>query len=192
MQNKYKTTSFAAIIVAFTIASIALVNTDVSSQIETHEEYVSSIDGSMPNYSLDTLAKVAEYAIIGKVVKITPTVVETHTMPPAVYSDVLVEVERDLNDKYQDKTISVRIQGGEKDGVKTTADLNPKFAIGERVFFFVPEKDSASIWGDNYYVAGLYQGKYSLVDGKANRDIYEDSIHQTELFSKVQQIRGIQ
>ena len=192
MKNKYKITSFAAIIIAFTIVSTTLVNTNTSSQIEVNEEYLTKVDGSMPNYSLDFLAKVAEYAIIGKVVKITPTIVETHTMPPLVYSDVLVEVERDLIEKYQEKTISVRIQGGEKDNIKTISDLNPRFVVGEHVFFFIPEKDSASIWGDNYYVAGLYQGKYSLVDDKANRDIYEDSIPQTELFSKVQQIRGTQ
>lgn len=176
----------------FAMTSIVLANMDVSTQIETHEKHVTSFHGSMPVYSLDYLVNVSEYAIIGEVVKITPTIVETHTMPPAVYSDVLVKVENDLNNNYHDKTISVRIQGGEKDNIKTTADLNPKFAVGEQVLFFVHEKDLDSIWGDNYYVSGLYQGKYSLTDGKANRDIYDDTVEQTELFSQIQQIRGVQ
>lgn len=41
-------------------------------------------------------------------------------------------------------------------------DGAPDFKIGEPVFVLVAEKEPGSIYGNNYYVAGMQHGKYSL------------------------------
>lgn len=33
-----------------------------------------------------------------------------------------------------------------------------------RVLLFIANKEPNTIWGDNYYLAGMKLGKYSLVD----------------------------
>jgi len=188
MQKKSKITTLAAVLAIFAISTTIIVNNTNENNIES-QKIVTTIHGSMPNYTLEMLAAGTEYAIIGEVQKIKPVIVETHTMGPLVYSDVLVKVEKDLNKKYSDRKITVRIQGGELGDRKTISDSMPTFKIGERVMFFVPEKEPDSIWGDNYYVAGFYQGKYSLSDGHATRNVVNDQVDEKELISQIKQIR---
>lgn len=159
------------------------------SAVET-STVVQTIHGSSHIYPLDVLAKGTKYAIIGTVKEITPVLSQYDEKKKMVFSDISIKVERDLNGEYEGKTITVRIQGGEKDGYKTITDFNAEFELDERILIFVPEKEPESIWGDNYYVAGLQQGKFSLVDGQAYGVHYRDGIGEQNLVSAIQTYRG--
>lgn len=194
MQKNTKTISLAAIVAIIGIASISIATLDTSfeeSGMNTQEITTQVIRGSMPNYSLEDLASGTKYAIVGTVKQITPVIVETDRMNPTVFSDVVVKVQKDLNGDYDQKEITVRIQGGTLGDMVTISHVSANFEMNQRVLFFVPEKDLDSIWSDNYYVAGGYLGKYTLDDGNAIRDSINDSISEDELVSKIQKVRGL-
>ncbi|MBS1268836.1 MAG: hypothetical protein MAG458_01570 [Nitrosopumilus sp.] len=194
MQKNTKTLSISAIIAIVAIASVSLTTVDFSSQqteLETQETIVQTISGSMPAYTLEELASGTKYAIIGTVKQITPIAVESERMQQTIFSDVVVKVKEDLNGLYDQKEISVRIQGGTIDNLQTISEPSAEFEVGEKVLFFVADKEPDSMWGDNYYVAGGYLGKYKLDDnGNAHRDKINDSIGEQDLVSKIKKFRG--
>ena len=197
MQKNTKTISLAAMIAIVGIATSVIAINEVSNettQLATQELVIQEIKGSMDNYTLEELASGTKYAIIGKVKQVTPVIVEKnadeHRKYKTIFSDVKIQVEKDLNNLYSEDIISVRIQGGQIGNLKTVAELNPTFKVNERVLFFVADKEPNSIWGDNYYVAGLHLGKYSLSDGDANREKVNDKQTERDLVSKIQTIRG--
>jgi len=153
-------------------------------------ENIQYIHGSMQNYELDYLAKETQYAIIGQVKEIVPVIVERENTK-TVFSDVTLKVERDLNKIFGEKEITVRIQGGENDGFKTVSDIDATFERNERVLIFVPQKEPESIWGDNYYIAGMYQGKFNLSNGEAYGYQHMDGLDENEFISKIQKSRGL-
>lgn len=77
------------------------------------------------------------------------------------------------------------------DNTKVVSDTAPKFEIDEKIFLFVAEKEPDSIYGDNYYVAGLELGKYNLNDGEANREKINEKQSERDLVSKIKSIRGL-
>lgn len=194
MQKNTKTASILAVLTVVIVSFISLTAIDWSDQqieSETQEMVVQVISGSMPNYSLEKLTNGAEYIIIGNVEEIRPVVVETERMKATVFSDVVITVKEDLANKYAEKEISVRIEGGTVDSLKTISEPSAKFTIGDNVLFFVAEKEPDSMWGDNYYVAGGYLGKYNLSDDDtAHRDKIPGSVDTEDLITVIKQIRG--
>jgi len=185
MQKNTKIFSIPVIVAIVALASVAMI-----SELETQEKVVQVISGSMPNYTLEQLASGTKYAIAGQVKQITPIEVITERMPLTIFSDVVIKVKKDLNGLYDKEEITVRIQGGTVDNLQTISDHSAEFEVGQRVLFFVAEKDPESMWGDNYYVAGGYLGKYTLDNnGNAHRDRINDSIGEENLISKIQKSR---
>lgn len=195
MQKNTKTLTISAIIAIVAIASVSLSTVDFSNQqaeLATQEKIVQVIHGSMPAYTVDQLSSGTKYAIIGTVKEITPIAVETERMEKTIFSDVVVKVKEDLNGLYDEKEITVRIQGGTVDNLQTISDPSAEFVVGEKVLFFVADKEPDSMWSDNYYVAGGYLGKYKLDDnGNAHRDKINDSIGEKDLVSKIKKSRGL-
>lgn len=148
------------------------------------------IRGSMENYSVDFLAQNTPYAIVGLVKQITPIIVEDEGSK-RVFSDITLDVQKDLNGNYKEKQITVRISGGSVDGITTVSDVDADFQKNERVLIFVAEKEPDSIWGDNYYVAGLYQGKFKLSNGNAYGHEFENGIVENDLIAKIQKARSL-
>ena len=194
MQKNTKTTSILAVIAIVAISSISVAVVDFSNQqteLEAQEIIVQTISGAMPNYSLEELAGETKYAIIGNVKEITSIIVETDRMNETVFSDVVITVKNDLAGKYEKEEISVRIQGGTVGNFTTISEPSAKFIVGDDVLFFVADKEPDSMWGDNYYVAGGYLGKYHLSDdGIAHRDKILDSVATEDLIATIKQIRG--
>ena len=152
MHKNTKTFSISAIIVIVAIASVSL-TIDFSNrqaELETQEKIVQTVEGSMPAYTLEELSIGTKYAITGTVKQITPIVVKSERMEPTIFSDVVIKVKEDLNGLYDKKEISVRIQGGTIDNLQTVSDPSAEFEVGERVLFFVADKEPDSMWGDNY------------------------------------------
>ncbi|MEM2923778.1 MAG: hypothetical protein QW560_05140 [Candidatus Nitrosocaldus sp.] len=69
-------------------------------------------------------------------------------------------------------------------------DISPEFSIVERVLLFIADKEPNTIWGDNYYLAGMKLGKYSLVDGKAYGPEYPEGIDENTSIAKIQSARA--
>jgi len=196
-KNNTPKISLATMIAIIGIATSIIAINEISnetSQLGTQELVIQEIKGSMDNYTLEELASGANYAIIGTVKQITPVIVEKNIDEnrkyKTIFSDVEIQVEKDLNGLYTDDTISVRIQGGQSGNLKVVSELDPTFEVNELALFFVADKEPNSIWGDNYYVAGLHLGKYSLSDGDANREKVGDRQTERDLISKIQTIRG--
>ena len=130
---------------------------------EIEQKEIVRSGSSMPDYPLDFLARVSPFAIKGTVddVVFLPLHYDEVGMGNALTA-IVINVEKDFNEKYTNDTITVVIQGGETDTTKYVSDSSPEFTIDEKVFVFVAGKEPDSIFGDNYYVAGLEQGKFNL------------------------------
>lgn len=124
---------------------------------------VTRVAAVLPDYTLEYLAQNVPYAIKGNVtdiVKVPPQVDDLGVVD--VFTDVVVRVDEDLLGKYTEKTITLRVRGGDTGNGVVVVDGAPDFKIGEPVFVLVAEKEPGSIYGNNYYVAGMQHGKYSL------------------------------
>lgn len=157
-------------------------------------QQVADVNGVLHQQSLEELSTKADYAIVGTVEKITPVKVD---MPkpsdePRVYTDVLINVEEDVFNNYQDKQISVRILGGETETLKMNVDFSPEFKIGERVFLFVMDDSSSGYtFAGHNYVAGQTQGAYDLTNGQAKQQYSGETLQKDSLISQVKQFKGI-
>lgn len=126
---------------------------------------MSRVAAALPDYTLDYLAQNVPYAIKGNVTdiaKVPPQVDDLGIVD--VFTDVVITVDEDLLGKYTEKTITLRVRGGDTGNGVVVVDGAPDFKIGEPVFVLVAEKEPDSIYGNNYYVAGMQHGKYSLDD----------------------------
>lgn len=125
--------------------------------------------GSLPYYPMDFLAQKSAYVIRGTVEEMKPVPVTFNEFgSPQVFTDVVLNVKEDLHKRYTDEQITVRVRGGTSEGYKIISDSSPIFSIGENVLIFVADKEPTSIYGDNYYVAGLKLGKYFISNGIAH------------------------
>lgn len=186
MQKNTKILSIPVIVAIVALASVVMIT-----ELETQEKVVQVVSGSMPNYTLEQLSSGTEYAIVGKVKQITPVALTTERMELTIFSDVVVKVKEDLNGLYDEEEITVRIHGGTVDNLQTISKPSAEFEVGEKVLFFVADKELDSMWGDNYYVAGGYLGKYKLDDnGNASRDKINDSTGKIDLISKIKEYRN--
>ena len=159
MQSKIKLSLIAVIAVtAIAGISISMPIFEQSDNVEASETAI--IKGSIPDYSLKELSQGANYAISGEVQRIVSTIV-TRNNEEYVFSDVKIEVEEDLFGEYDEEYITVRIQGGQVGDATTISHIDASFEEGERVLVFVAGPEPESIWGDNYYVAGMLTGKYT-------------------------------
>lgn len=185
--NTKKLIPILAITLVVTVAGI----TFTTNLVSHNDTEVITIHSALPNYSVDYLAKETRHAIIGEVVSITPAgiLIDDAHSSKIVFSDVVIDVEKDLNGEYKDRQITVKIRGGSLDGVQVISDSDPQFSIGERVLIFVGDKEPESIWGDSYYVAGLELGKYSLSNGKAYGAEHPTGLDEASFVSKIKEAR---
>ena len=142
------------------------------------------VGSSLPAYPLDYLAENTPFTIKGKVVEFQKVPISYDVAGiPNIMTDVVIKVQKDLSGQYTDKTITLRIQGGETEDAIHVYEGTPEFVLGEKVLVLVADKAPKSIYGDNYYVAGMVYGKYSLDNGDAknhdsNRNMSEKSLEE--------------
>ena len=175
-----------AVIAVFGTSGLMLFSEQTLTQNEN--QTVDQMKGTLKNYSVEELAAGTPYAIVGEVKQITPILVDTE-IGERVFSDVTIQVQQDLNNKYSEKEIIVRVLGGEVETRKTISHFSPTFEQNEKVLFFVAEKEPNSIYGDNYYVAGLSVGKYSIQQDIAVKSSSGESTDLSEIVSKIQKVK---
>lgn len=172
-------TAMIAVIGAFTL----IMTTVEESEISTSKEFITqTVQGAMHEYPLEVLSEGTQYAIVGKVTDIEAQREPFDAEMDTVFSYVTIKVKEDLFGAYDQKYITVKVRGGETETMLTETDFSPEFQINEKVLIFVPEKEPDSIYGDNYYVAGHFQGKYKLDNGNAER---QDGKNHTEKDLKI-------
>ena len=189
MQSKIKLSLMAVIVVtAIAGISISMPIFEQSDHVEASETVI--IKGSVPDYSLKDLSQGANYAISGEVQRIVSTIV-TRNNEEYVFSDVKIEVEEDLFGEYNEEYITVRIQGGQVGDAITISHIDASFEEGERVLVFVAGPEPESIWGDNYYVAGVIGGKYTIDDfGKAEKQLDPEKKNESDLKDEIKKYRS--
>lgn len=118
----------------------------------------------VPPLTPEFLANHTRHAIHGIVTGIETQPVEfDEAGAPGVFTHVRIAVFEDLKGVYDEAFMVVRVQGGETDEYRSTVEGAPMFELGETVLVFVDDKEPDSIYGDNYYVAGLQNGKYTIL-----------------------------
>ena len=145
------------------------------------------LDGALPDYPASYLAEETEYAIMGMVTKVEHLPVQYNSIgSPYLFTDVTIAVVKDLKGLYAEDIITVRTLGGESDEYVMISEGSPEFTVGEEVFIFVGSKETGTIYGDNYYVAGLQYGKFNLdVDGQAINKEPRKNLGEDELIALV-------
>lgn len=132
----------------------------------------------VPPFTPEFLANHTRYAIHGIVTGIETQPVEfDQAGVPNVFTHVRIAVFEDLKGIYDEAFMVIRVQGGETDEYRSTVEGSPMFELGETVLVFVDDKEPDSIYGDNYYVAGLQNGKYTILG--SGLAISEDSDRTT-------------
>lgn len=87
--------------------------------------------------------------------------------------------------------ITVRIQGGQVGDATTISHIDASFEEGEHVLVFVAGPEPESIWGDNYYVAGMLTGKYTIDDfGKAEKQLDPEKKNESDLKDEIKKHRS--
>lgn len=164
--------------IILSLVAVAVLSAGIFSTVGMDSKPTHYIGSALPDYPIEFLAENTPFAIKGKVIDLVDVPIQIDEVGIGnVLTDVVINVKKDLSGQYTDDTITVRVQGGETDTAKYVHQHAPEFAIGEKVFILVADKEPESIYGDNYYVAGLQHGKYNLdEDGKAkNKDSNKDT-----------------
>lgn len=170
---------------------VAVLSAGIFTAMSLETKETVSIGSALPNYPIEYLAENTPFAIKGKVIDLVQVPVQYDVVGIGnVFTDVVIEVKEDLNGKYTDDTITLRVQGGETDSAIYKYESSPEFAIGEKVFVLVADKEPKSIYGDNYYVAGLQHGKYNLdEEGKAKNKNSDRNMPEKSLEDKIKQAK---
>jgi len=82
------------------------------------------------------------------------------------------------------KEIIVRVLGGEVGDIGLKVSDTPEFVKGEKVFLFLTPGKEMSI----FRVTGLFQGKYTIEDGKVKSKALEQEVSLDSFVDQIQQI----
>ncbi len=148
------------------------------------------VDGLLDPWSIQDVSDNSQYVVKGRVVDLNTSIDKNSREfgdKPIVYTDAVIEIEKELTGKYLEDTITVRTVGGKTDKYWTSTAIYPEFKQGEDVILFVGYEPD-SIMGDNYFVAGYNLGKYMVQDGKAYGDEYKDGLSEKQFLTKIRQI----
>ena len=189
---------FFSVIVAVAAVSIGAL-TYTTEEVQVQEQWIQHTSSAMNDVPMEILSEYADYAIVGKVLTITPVIyvdadraadkaknknADIIVMDKEILSDVKIKVEEDLFGKYSEKFITVRVPGGEIPSQKTIHEQSPQFVKGERVIVFVGNGQSYDISADNYTVLGLEQGTVRLGD-QVDSKFANDKTTEKEIKNKI-------
>jgi len=165
MAKKIALISIATILVALSIFAMAQ-----PTQVNTSYTLVPM--------TVKELAQSTDNILIGKVTRIQPSIVENTGGTSRVWTDVVVEVEKYLKVAPTERYVTLRLAGGRMAQVEEIVSESVTLNEGERVLLFI-KKELNTIWGDNYFVHGMIQGKYLLKNGYAlNQDSSRNTMEE--------------
>lgn len=200
-------TLFFSIIVVFAAVSVGIFAFNSGeSEVEAvvQEQIIQTIGATMEDIPLESYMDVADYAIVGTVIKTTPVIYVDQdradqktkdsknriiTIEKEILTDVTINVEEDLFKKYDKQTITVRVPGGEIPSQKTIHSASPEFKVGERVIVFVGNGNSYDIPSNSFTVLGLEQGTIKL-DDKVKSKYADDQTTEIEIKNKIKFLKN--
>jgi hypothetical protein len=117
--------------------------------------------GIMEKMEIEELTAQADLIVVGEVKKIESQREEGG----GIFTYVTIAVEQSLKGKVVQE-ITLRYLGGEVDEIGLWVSDMPEFQLGEKVKVFLKGEDI-------YHIVGAYQGKLTLVAGKALKPAYD-------------------
>ena len=137
----------------------------------------------MVRKSIEELTSQADSILIGKVKKIESQWNEEKTL---IYTYVTISVKqhtKTLSGVGEVQEIIVKVPGGEVGDIGLKVSDSPQFREGEEVFLFLKMEKLPL-----FSVAGLFQGKYTIEEGRVKNRILGLEV---PLDSFISQIKGI-
>ena len=137
----------------------------------------------MVRKSIEELTSQADSILIGEVKKIESQWNEERTL---IYTYVTISVKqytKALSRQEQIEEIIVKVPGGEVGDIGLKVSDTPQFREGEEVFLFLRSEEVPV-----FLVAGLFQGKYTIEEGRVKNRILGLEV---PLDSFISQIKGI-
>ncbi len=137
----------------------------------------------MVEKTMEELTYEADSILIGEVTGMESRWNEDRTL---IYTYVTIsprDYVKKLSNMGESEEITVKIRGGEVDGIGLRVSDTPEFREGEEVFLFL-KKERPTI----FRVAGLFQGKYTVEDGRAKNKVLGREIPLDILVSQIKEI----
>ena len=131
--------------------------------------------------SLEELTCDADCIVIGKVEQMDSRWNQERTQ---IYTYVIVSVRqyiKSLPEIGKPKEIIIKIMGGEVGDIGLKISDTPEFAQGEEVFLFV-KIEKLPI----FRVAGLFQGKYTVEEGKVKNKILKQEFSLESFIAQIE------
>jgi len=135
-----------------------------------------TISGLFPKFTTDFLIKESHAIIIGEVIDILSSIrVDDpyRTGEKMIYTNVIIQIDRYLSGKSQDKQIALWVRGGRVgDNVVMVPD-DPVYTVGDKVLLFLRSNDPYYPPPDKFGTANYYygfageQGKYKYEGNNA-------------------------
>jgi len=140
------------------------------------------VSALMVRKSIEELTSQADSILIGKVEKIESRWNEEKTL---IYTYVTISVKqytKALSGAGEVQEIIIRVRGGEVGDIGLRVSDTPQFREGEEVFLFLRMEEVPV-----FLVAGLFQGKYTIEEGRVKNRILGLDV---PLDSFISQIKG--
>ena len=118
--------------------------------------------GLMEKIEVSELTAQADLIVVGEVKKI-----ESRWDKEGFFTYITIVVEQSLKGNANQE-VSVRVIGGEVGDIGLKVSDEPEFKLGEKVKVFLKGKEI-------YDIVGLYQGKYTIVDGEVLKPTFNYS-----------------
>lgn len=170
------------IVIAVAVGVLFLVQPRTA-ESTAEETIVISVDGLLPETTIDELISEADIIVIGKVSKNLPskwkapngvvpknlTSRKIFDADLSIFTDSLISVDQRLKGKDNSAVVRVRAFKGEVDNVRFESLSEPTYNIGEDYLLFL-DKDAGPtqiVDPGNYISTNAIFGVYKIIDGKA-------------------------
>ena len=136
----------------------------------------------MVRKSIEELTSEADSILIGKVKKIESQWNEEGTLIYTYVTIFVGQYVKALSGQGQIEEIMVKVRGGEVGDIGLKVSDTPQFRQGEEVFLFLRMEKLPL-----FSVTGLFQGKYTIEDGRARNNILGVEIPLDSLISQIKE-----
>lgn len=131
--------------------------------------------------SIEELTYEADFILIGKVKDMESRWNKEKTL---IYTYVTVSVTKYIKrilEMKEPKEITVKILGGQVGDITLKVSDTPEFMEGEEVFLFLRLKELPI-----FRVAGLFQGKYTIEEGRVKNKVLEREISLDSFIDQIE------
>jgi len=145
--------------------------------------FTNQADAVVVKKSIEELTYEADSILIGEVKRIESRWNKDRTL---IYTYVTISVRKytkALPSMKEIKEITVKVPGGEVGGIGLKVSDAPEFRKGEEVFLFLRIEKLPIL-----KVAGLFQGKYTIEDGKVKNKVLKQEIPWDIFIDQIEEI----